>query len=313
MGLILEFADWVLKESPEEGLKIFIEDLTEVEALPRPRVLDYLLRSHSNLVILYLEHVVHTWADKNPLFHNALIHQYREKILNEEPASPYVRKKLLELLETSTCYTPETVLMNFPTDNLLEERAVILGRLGRHEQAVAIYVRALGDVQRAVTYCSKIYEQGGPGSQDVYVSLIKLIIYPDSSPLSLPGVVLSPKTSEPDLEKALVILEEHADRVNPLTALAILPDNVQVSRIQKFLQVALHSQMVERRRVQLLRGLLYAEHLQCQEMRLHLQSQSILVTELNICPVCKKRFGNQRFVFVTYLLFKISKLLHSKI
>lgn len=30
MGLILEFADWVLKAAPEEGLKIFTEDLAEV-------------------------------------------------------------------------------------------------------------------------------------------------------------------------------------------------------------------------------------------------------------------------------------------
>lgn len=123
--------------------------------------------------------------------------------------------------------------------------------------------------------------------------LIKLVLDPDSSPLTLPGVTLSPKTAEPDKERALAILEDHANRINPLSALAILPDNVQVSRIQKFLQVALHTQLLERRRVQLLRRLLYAEHLQCQEMRVNLQSQSVLVTELNVCPVCKKRFGNQ--------------------
>lgn len=222
------------------------------------------------------------------------MHQYREKALSQDPSASFTRKKLLDLLEKSSYYTPDTVLVNFPYDNLLEERAVILGRLGRHEQALAIYVRALGDVERAIKYCSKVYEQGATGSQDVYVSLIKLILAPDSSPLTLPGVTLSPKTASPDLEKALQILEDHADRVNPLTALAILPDNVQVSRIQKFLQVALHAQLEERRRVQLLRGLLYAEHLQCQEMRLHLQSQSVLVTDLNVCPVCKKRFGNQR-------------------
>lgn len=167
MGLILEFADWVLLSSPEEGLKIFTEDLAEVEALPRPRVLDYLLRSHSNLVIPYLEHVVHTWDDSNPLFHNALIHQYREKAVLEDSSAAFTKKKLLAFLEKSTCYTPDTVLMNFPTDSLLEERAVILGRLGRHEQALAIYVRALGDIDRAIVYCGKVYEQGGSGSQDV--------------------------------------------------------------------------------------------------------------------------------------------------
>lgn len=40
--------------NPEEGLKIFTEDIQEVEHLPRPKVLDYLLRTHKSLVIPYL-------------------------------------------------------------------------------------------------------------------------------------------------------------------------------------------------------------------------------------------------------------------
>lgn len=128
----------------------------------------------------------------------------------------------------------------------------------------------------------------------VYVSLIKLILDPNSSPLSLPGLTLSPKTAQPDLELALHLLDKHAAHMNPLEALAVLPDNVPVSRITKFLQVSLHRLIQDRRSVQLMKGLLYAELLKCQEMKLALQSQHVLVTELNVCPVCKKRFGNQR-------------------
>ncbi|XP_018576853.1 vam6/Vps39-like protein [Anoplophora glabripennis] len=294
MGLILEFADWVLTESPEEGLKIFTEDIAEVEALPRPRVLDFLLKSHKSVVIPYLEHVVHTWEDSNPLFHNALVHQYREKIVTEGPAvAEHTRKKLLQFLESSRQYTAENILNSFPTDSLLEERAIILGRLGKHEEALNIYVRALGDVEKAETYCRKVYDKGLQGSQNVYASLIKLILDPNSCQLTLPGLVLSPKTAQADLELALQLLEQHASRMNPLQALQILPDSVPVSRIHKFLSVALYNVIQDRRRVQLMKGLLYAEHLQCQEMKLALQSQHVLVTELNVCPVCKKRFGNQ--------------------
>lgn len=127
----------------------------------------------------------------------------------------------------------------------------------------------------------------------VYVSLIKLILVPDSCKLEIPDGSLSRKIELPDLELALKILEDNADKVNPLTALSILPNNVQLSRVQKFLQMAFHTQQEERRRVQLLRGLLYAECLQSKEKRLHLQSTSILVTDANVCSVCKKRFGNQ--------------------
>lgn len=127
--------------------------------------------------------------------------------------------------------------------------------------------------------------------------MIKLILYPDSIPVALPGLVLSPKTAQPDLELALEILNEHAFEVAPLEVLDVLPDNIPVTRIHKFLLVALQKAVNERRRFQLLKGLLYAEHLQCQEVRLNLQSHHVLITELNVCPVCKKRFGNQRYGF----------------
>lgn len=134
---------------------------------------------------------------------------------------------------------------------------------------------------------------------------MKLILEPQSVQLNLQGATLSPKTAQPDVERALNFLEEYADRINPVTALSILPDNIPVCRVSRFLQVASHKALQERRRVQLLKGLLYAQYLQLQEMRLHLQSQSILVTELNICPVCKKRFGNQRYILIIINQFKI--------
>lgn len=138
--------------------------------------MDYLMRSHQSLVIRYAEHVVHTWEDKNPLFHNTLIHFYKEKALSDDTSASHARKKLAEFLQKSRNYTPDTILMNFPTDTLLEERSVILGRLGRHEQALGIFVRVFGDIDRAVTYCNSVYDRNVPGTQDVCVYLVNLII-----------------------------------------------------------------------------------------------------------------------------------------
>ncbi|XP_017772683.1 PREDICTED: vam6/Vps39-like protein isoform X2 [Nicrophorus vespilloides] len=293
IGLILEFADWVLSGFPEEALKIFTDDLSEVENLPRPRVLDYLLRSHPNLVIPYLEYVVHTWADSNPLFHNALIHKYRETSMSSDPGARIAKKKLLEFLVTSKYYKPDVVLVHFPAESLLDERAIILGKIGQHEQVLVIYVRAMGDVDKAVNYCNTLYDNKVPGCENVYVSLIKLLLDPNSLTSDLSDVTLSPKTAQPDVDTALQLLETYAFRVNSLNCLNILPDNLPISRISRFLQIALHESIKERRRMQLLKGLLYAEHLQCRELRLRLESQSTLITNLNICPVCKKRFSNQ--------------------
>lgn len=294
MQLILDMADWVLNESPEEGLKIFTEDLAEVESLPRARILDFLLKSHKSLAIPYLEHIVYVWEDPNPLFHNALIHQYREKILTEgTAASEHTRKKLLEFLETSKNYTAENILGSFPTEVLLEERATILGKLGKHEQALAIYVRVLGNVEKAEKYCRQVYDKQIPGSSHIYVYLIKLILDPESCVITLPGVTLSPKTAQPDIELAIRLLQENASRMDCLEALKIIPDHISVSRLLKFLFVSMQRLVQERRHMQLMRGLLYAEHLTCQETKMMLESQYITVTEFNVCPACKKRFGNQ--------------------
>lgn len=78
--LIFEFAGWVLEKHPEDGLKIFTEDIQEVEDLPRAEVLDYLLKNHKSLVIPYLEHIINFWDESKPIFHNILIQQYHEQI-----------------------------------------------------------------------------------------------------------------------------------------------------------------------------------------------------------------------------------------
>lgn len=79
---IFEFANWVIEKYPEDGLKIFTEDIQEVESLPRAEVLDYLLKNHKALVTPYLEHIINFWNETKPIFHNILIQQYRDA-LNE--------------------------------------------------------------------------------------------------------------------------------------------------------------------------------------------------------------------------------------
>ncbi|KAL2716858.1 vam6/Vps39-like protein [Vespula squamosa] len=314
MDLILKFAGWVLEEDPEQGLRIFMEDIQEVEHLPRPKVLDYLLRCHKDLVITYLEHVVRVWEDTNPLFHDVLIHQYKEKSLasmneNATPAekeiSQHIRQKLQQFLEKSAYYTPETILVHFPFDRLFEERAIILGRLGRHQQAISIYINLLNDVPRAIEYCNNVYERchneektdkqkKSEGADEVYVMLINQLLKPDDAGALMAGCnTKTQRKAQPDPEMALRLLEEHASKINPLKALEILPDTVPIGRIKRFLEVSLQNNLNTRRETQVLKGLLYAEHLQVQEQRMHYESQSVLMTEFNICPVCKKRFGNQ--------------------
>ncbi|KAH9637625.1 hypothetical protein HF086_007339 [Spodoptera exigua] len=271
INLIFKFSDWILKEHPEKGLKIFTEDKVEVENLPRPKILDFLLREHESLVIPYLEHVIHTWNDTNSLFHDALINMYRDKITDKkanltDAEVQHIKAKLVAFLEKSAHYTPERVLVHFPVDSLFEERAIIYGKLGRHEQALAIYVLILGDVDRAIRYCENVSATPNDKNQDVYVILMRILMNPQQDSAlkenPLAKVPRHPKTSVPDLETALDILEKHADKISPLKALSVLPDSVPLSRLKHFLESALDGQLTLKRRMQVLKGLLYAEHMQ---------------------------------------------------
>ncbi|XP_041981477.1 vam6/Vps39-like protein [Aricia agestis] len=307
LNLIFKFSDWILKEHPEEGLKIFTEDMAEVENLPRPKVLDFLLREHESLVIPYLEHIIHKWNDTNSCFHDALIRMYREKITDKkanttEEELQHIKAKLVAFLEKSTHYTPEMVILHFPNDTLFEERAIILGKLGRHEQALVIYVQILGDVERAIRYCETVGEKCTDKNVDVYVILMRILMNPEQNtslvgPLS--NVQKHPNCKKPDLETALSILEKHSDKISPLKALSVLPDEVPLSRLKHFLSHALSNQLTVKRRTQVLKGLLYAEHTQVQEMKRYHESKSLVINDYNVCGVCKKRFGNQS-AFVRY-------------
>ncbi|KAF9422936.1 hypothetical protein HW555_001479 [Spodoptera exigua] len=308
INLIFKFSDWILKEHPEKGLKIFTEDKVEVENLPRPKILDFLLREHESLVIPYLEHVIHTWNDTNSLFHDALINMYRDKITDKkanltDAEVQHIKAKLVAFLEKSAHYTPERVLVHFPVDSLFEERAIIYGKLGRHEQALAIYVLILGDVDRAIRYCENVSATPNDKNQDVYVILMRILMNPQQDSAlkenPLAKVPRHPKTSVPDLETALDILEKHADKISPLKALSVLPDSVPLSRLKHFLESALDGQLTLKRRMQVLKGLLYAEHMQVQEVKQFHESKSVVINDYNVCPVCKKRFGNQS-AFVRY-------------
>lgn len=111
--------------------------------------MDFLLREHEQLAIPYLEHVIHTWNDTNSIFHNALVRMLREKIMDKkntytEGQQANLKAKLLKLLRESDYYSPESVLVHFPTDSLFKERAIVLGKLESHDQALSIYLYILG-------------------------------------------------------------------------------------------------------------------------------------------------------------------------
>jgi hypothetical protein len=59
---------------------------------------------------------------------------------------------------------------------MYEERALILERLGRHEQALSIYTTKLNDMDKALAYCEKVYDKNDPSSREVSSSVKFILI-----------------------------------------------------------------------------------------------------------------------------------------
>ncbi len=111
--LIFDYSEWILREHPDEGLEIFIDDsaleLDESTALPRELVLEYLETKIGNpeLVMGYLDHCIFAWKESRARFHDALINKYREKIrslmaeyqLEGSGRSAMQRDNTIEILE----------------------------------------------------------------------------------------------------------------------------------------------------------------------------------------------------------------------
>lgn len=321
LDLIFEYSEWLIRQYPEEGIKIFIDDaVVDMELLPRQEVMEYLQKINADLLIPYLEHLIFVWSDTTPSFHNTLIHKYREKVrillseyknsLTESEESVgaghepgelgRLRRKLIEFLEESDYYSTETLPTYLLNDGLFEERAVVMGKIGNHKEALVIYVHMLHDQQKAEQYCQRMYDKGSPENRDVFLTLLDL--YLSVPPLISPRIESKPiltklEASIQSIQSAIQLLTKHSTKINPLRAIKLLPLTTPVVAIEPFLHSMTNHLLIERHSGQIFRNLLLAQRLQVNEQRIRLQQfNKVVVDEHDICRVCQKRIGKSVFV-----------------
>lgn len=173
-----------------------------------------------------------------------------------------------------------------------EERAILLGRLGRHEQALNIYIHVLRDLRLAEEYCAKNYARDKEGNKDVYYLLLKMFLAPPDCEQAVSATSVLGRNR---VDIALKLLEDHARQIDTAKALELLPPDTKLRDILTFLENVMESQAVRRRSNQILKSMLYAENLQVTEQLIHGQSVKVSVTEEDICRSCKKRIGQSVF------------------
>eukprot|EP00040_Diaphanoeca_grandis_P029545 m.173140 g.173140 ORF g.173140 m.173140 type:complete len:903 (-) comp31717_c4_seq1:125-2833(-) len=301
--LILEFSKWVLKMDAEDGYSIFAsDDYPEIAKLPHDKVLEHLQKHGPSLVVRYLEHVIDSYKSDNPALHNKLLQLYLERVVNPmqqylrglsgtRPTAPgsepgdlgLSRKKLLRFLDTSMHYTPQKMISTFlQIEGLYEERAILLGRIGRHDQALSIYAHKLKDPEKAEEYCQKQYELDSEGSKDVFHKLLEIYLKPKEG-------------AKENVPAALAVLRRHYDQIDTEIAMQLLPLTTKVSDIHSFLASVMRNRFAARRQGLVLMNLLKAERLQVNTEYLSFRSKRTTIEEDRLCTVCRKPIRTSAF------------------
>lgn len=125
--LILEFAEWPLREDPDLGMEVFLADTENAETLPRHQVLDFLQGIDTNLAVRYLEHVIGELNDMTPDLHQRLLVLYLERLQKDKTQEwPFPNEngraewleKFLEMLKSSSQYSPAKILDRLDRDGM---------------------------------------------------------------------------------------------------------------------------------------------------------------------------------------------------
>ncbi|KAE9556652.1 hypothetical protein FO519_000058 [Halicephalobus sp. NKZ332] len=256
--LVKEFSPWVLGESPELGVKIFAsDDVDVIKQLNREQVLSFLIEECVPAVIPYLEHIIFKWKEDRQIFHEELVGMYINKVkrlmkdyvhaLGENEMIPrrgaeegelgVYGKKLINFLDYSTKYNPAAVEAQLG-DEMMHEKAIVYGRLGRHEEALLIYANMLMDYDLAEKHCEKYYNEGQ--NSQIFVTLFKAYTNP-SLLKSFSSMEKKVKHAPTKIAEALKLLTRHPTQLDPVEAIQLLPAQTPLQKVWPALEAVMEA------------------------------------------------------------------------
>ncbi|KDE07783.1 hypothetical protein MVLG_02051 [Microbotryum lychnidis-dioicae p1A1 Lamole] len=297
LSTIFEASEWVFATHRAKGLEIFIADLEEVEALPRHEVMQHLEGVGEEACMRYLEHVVHELDERGAEFHEKLIEVYLRRVLeggqgNVGDEEGY--KKLLAFLEASKSYRADRMLGRLPVSDstsvvagtrnssmtkkdeaLALVRALLLGRLGRHEGALQIYVYQLFAPELAEEYCRRVVAT----EQDIFHILLRIYLRPRRNDQKIM------------FEPALELIKKNALYLDPIVVFDLLPPLISIGKLKIFLEKTLRRSVQVKNETLVLKGITKSFLEKEERDKVDLEERRVKINEGRVCPVCGKRLG----------------------
>ncbi|KAA1467551.1 hypothetical protein DENSPDRAFT_832639 [Dentipellis sp. KUC8613] len=275
---IFKSSRWVFEQDPDMAFQIFTSE--EVE-LPRQSVTNFLESVDPKISARYLVYLIEERNEGSYQFHDRLAELYLKMTIDgkkrhDEEAQLEAYAKLLNFIDTTHHYQVDRLFGILPTDDLYEARAILLGRLGRHDSALELYVYRLHDYTKAEEYCKRIYKAGSDTDR-VFLTLLRIYLRP------------LVKTSDNLLQPALELISRHGPRLDSEEALQLLPPLVTAQDIRDFLVEALRAPVFD---TKVVRDISKARNEQVARKLMYLQSNRVKVTDGRVCPQCNKRIGH---------------------
>ena len=226
---------------------------------------------HNELALLLLEGVLSERRDDESAVDSALGTIYRSKL-----------RRLLGWVNAAV--SPDTLMSALPT-SFLRERALLLGQLGRHEDALRIFYCQLKSLDLALEYCDARFEkQQAQLAFDKKTSVSEGGTNKEMECPYLPLVTVALKTdgdSDRGISAAIRVLSLRRENIDRTAALRLLPENIPISALsQSFLVPALIDSESQARRMTVVASLLRAKYVRLKHAltETQIKSQSSLQT-----------------------------------
>ncbi|KAB8234112.1 putative vacuolar morphogenesis protein AvaB [Aspergillus alliaceus] len=309
IDLILEFAEWPIREDPDLGMEIFLADTENAETLPRHRVLEFLQGVDPNLAVRYLEHVIGELNDMTPDLHQKLLTFYLNRLKKGGPDDwvfpnyeerAVWRNKFLEMLRSSSQYSPAKILDSLDRDDpeFFEARAIVFSKMGQHRQALEIYVFKLEDYGKAEEYCNHFHKTEDIAAEAPSSSALnedKSTIY-----LTLLSLYLTPPHGyDRRYGPALEILAKHGSRLPPSSALELIPESLPVKELDFYFKGRMRAATSVLNESRIVASLQKAQNFKTEAQLMvgegtdgkSSRMRHVTITEERICGICHKRIG----------------------
>ncbi len=310
-SLIWKYGKWILEQNPTRGVDIFTHAQIQLGV---DRVLKFIKTNVNDKEGLsadlttqkYLEYMIHEVKSSlvEPQHYTLLSLKYIDLIVtlqakqlkianqkqkisigSEEGLLGELRTKLMMHLSEQNNQSYDTILERLQPTDLHAEKILLYQRLGKHAQALRVYLLELGNEKGAESYCLTQSEK----EYDVYDRVYLRSTETNEMLLTLLGICFEDSRFT---RFGIELLNKYSRDVDPVRALALVPASIPAQELYSFITHSVQGTNSNRRTAQVVRSLTQMENFQAKYKLVVAEHRKKTIHSNTKCPICNKKIGN---------------------